>query len=86
MAYAINLNADAAYVEQPSLFARLRQSFADYREYLAILAALVALGTLTWTNSVGQAPRACTVSARRRARRSRSRLRIASNSASARAG
>ena len=35
MAHAINLNVNAHYVEQPSLFARLRQSFADYREYLA---------------------------------------------------
>lgn len=35
MTHAINLNADAAYVEQSGLFARLRQSFADYREYLA---------------------------------------------------
>ena len=35
MAHAINLNVDAHYVEQPGLFARLRQSFADYREYLA---------------------------------------------------
>jgi uncharacterized protein YjiS (DUF1127 family) len=43
MAYAINLNADAAYVEQPSLFARLRQSFADYREYLATYEELNAL-------------------------------------------
>jgi uncharacterized protein YjiS (DUF1127 family) len=35
MAHAINLNADAHYVEQPGFFARLRQTFADYREHLA---------------------------------------------------
>ena len=43
MAHAINLNADADYVEQPGLFARLRQSFADYREYLATYEELNAL-------------------------------------------
>ena len=43
MAHAINLNAEAAYVEQPGLFARLRQSFADYREYLATYEELSAL-------------------------------------------
>jgi uncharacterized protein YjiS (DUF1127 family) len=43
MAHAINLNADAHYVEQPGLFARLRQSFADYREYLATCEQLGAL-------------------------------------------
>ena len=43
MAHAINLNAEAAYVERPGLFACLRQSFADYREYLATYAELSAL-------------------------------------------
>ena len=43
MAHAINLNADAAYVERPGLFAGLRQSFADYREYLATYEELSAL-------------------------------------------
>jgi uncharacterized protein YjiS (DUF1127 family) len=43
MAHAINLNADAHCVEQPNLFARLRQSFADYREYLATYEQLSAL-------------------------------------------
>ena len=43
MAHAINLNADAHYVEQSGLFARLRQSFADYREYLATCEQLGAL-------------------------------------------
>ena len=43
MAHAINLNADAHYVEQPRVFARLRQSFADYREYLATYEELSAL-------------------------------------------
>ena len=43
MAHAINLNAAAHYVEQPSVFARLRQSFADYLEYLATHEELNAL-------------------------------------------
>ena len=43
MAHAINLNADAHYVEQPGVFARLRQSLADYREYLATYEELSAL-------------------------------------------
>ena len=43
MAHAINLNADAHYVEQPGVFARLRQSLADYREYLATYEELNAL-------------------------------------------
>ena len=43
MAHAINLNAEAAYVELPGLFARLRRSFADYREYLATYEELSAL-------------------------------------------
>ena len=36
MAHAINLNAYADYAEQPGIFSRLRQSFADHRKYLAI--------------------------------------------------
>jgi uncharacterized protein YjiS (DUF1127 family) len=43
MAHAINLNAEDIHVEQPGLFARLRQSFADYREYLATCELLSAL-------------------------------------------
>jgi uncharacterized protein YjiS (DUF1127 family) len=43
MAHAINLNAYADHAEQPGLFARLRQSFADYRAYLAIYEELNAL-------------------------------------------
>jgi uncharacterized protein YjiS (DUF1127 family) len=43
MAHAINLNAAAPYVEQPSVFARLRQSLADYLEYLATYEELNAL-------------------------------------------
>ena len=43
MAHAINLNAGAHYVEQPGVFARLRQSLADYREYLATYEELNAL-------------------------------------------
>ena len=35
MAHAVNLNAYADRAEQSGFFARLRQSFADYREYLA---------------------------------------------------
>jgi len=35
MAHAINLNAYADYAEQPGIFARLRQAFADHRTYLA---------------------------------------------------
>ena len=35
MAHAITLNAYAEHAEQPSLLARLRQSFADYRAYKA---------------------------------------------------
>ncbi len=40
MAHAINLNAHA---DLPGLFARLRQSFADYRAYLAMHEELDAL-------------------------------------------
>jgi uncharacterized protein YjiS (DUF1127 family) len=43
MAHAINLNAYADYDEQPGIFARLRQSFADHRRYLAIYDELNAL-------------------------------------------
>jgi uncharacterized protein YjiS (DUF1127 family) len=43
MAHAINLNADAHYVEQPGVFARLRQSFAAYTEYLTTCEQLSAL-------------------------------------------
>ena len=43
MAHAINLNVNAHYVEQPSPFVRLRQRFADYREYLATSEQLSAL-------------------------------------------
>ena len=43
MAHAINLNVNAHYVEQPSLFARLRQSFANYRAFLATYEELSAL-------------------------------------------
>jgi len=35
MAHAINLNAYADYAEQPGIFARARQAFADHRKYLA---------------------------------------------------
>jgi uncharacterized protein YjiS (DUF1127 family) len=43
MAHAINLNAYADHAEQSGLFARLRQSFADYRAYLATYDELNAL-------------------------------------------
>ena len=43
MAHAINLNAYADTTEQPRIFARLRQSFADYRAYLATYEELNAL-------------------------------------------
>jgi uncharacterized protein YjiS (DUF1127 family) len=43
MAHAINLNAYADYDEQPGIFARLRQSFADHRRYLATYDELSAL-------------------------------------------
>jgi uncharacterized protein YjiS (DUF1127 family) len=43
MAHVINLNDYADYAEQPSLFARLRQSCADYRKYLATYGELNAL-------------------------------------------
>ena len=43
MAHALNPHAHAQYVEQPALLARLRQSYADYREYLATYKELNAL-------------------------------------------
>jgi uncharacterized protein YjiS (DUF1127 family) len=43
MAYAINLSAGAGDVEQPGLPARLRRSFAEYREYLKTYNELSAL-------------------------------------------
>ena len=43
MAHALSLHAHAQYVEQSALLARLRQSFADYREYLATCKDLNAL-------------------------------------------
>lgn len=43
MAHAINLNAYVDYAEQPGIFARLRQIFADYRQYQATYAELNAL-------------------------------------------
>ena len=43
MAHAINLNAHADYAEQPGIFARLRQAFADHRRFLATYDELNAL-------------------------------------------
>ena len=43
MAYDIHRNAYLDYAEQPGIFARLRQSFADYRAYLATYDELNAL-------------------------------------------
>jgi uncharacterized protein YjiS (DUF1127 family) len=43
MAHAINLNAYADHADRPGLFARLQQSFADYRAYLAMHEELDAL-------------------------------------------
>jgi uncharacterized protein YjiS (DUF1127 family) len=43
MAHAIDLNAYADHADQPGLVARLRQSFADYRAYLAVHEELNAL-------------------------------------------
>ena len=43
MAHALNLNAAGHYVEQPSVLARLRQSFADYLKHLATYEELNAL-------------------------------------------
>jgi uncharacterized protein YjiS (DUF1127 family) len=43
MAYDIHRNAYADYAEQPGIFARLRQSLADYRKYLATYDELNAL-------------------------------------------
>lgn len=44
MAHAINLNSSTHYVERPGSLARLRQSFADCRAYLATSRELNALG------------------------------------------
>jgi uncharacterized protein YjiS (DUF1127 family) len=43
VAHAINLNAYADYAEQPGIFPRLRQAFADHRNYLATYDELNAL-------------------------------------------
>jgi uncharacterized protein YjiS (DUF1127 family) len=43
MAHAINLNVYADTTEQPGIFGRLRQSFADHRKYLATYDELNAL-------------------------------------------
>jgi uncharacterized protein YjiS (DUF1127 family) len=43
MAHAINLSAYADTTEQPGIFARLRQCFADHRKYLATYDELNAL-------------------------------------------
>ena len=43
MAHATHLNAYADYVEQPGVFARLRQAFAAQRAYLATYEELDAL-------------------------------------------
>ena len=43
MAHSINLNADVRYVDLKGLFARLRQSYGAYREYLATWEQLGAL-------------------------------------------
>ena len=43
MAHAINLNAYADTTELTGSFARLRESFADYRKYLATYDELKAL-------------------------------------------
>jgi uncharacterized protein YjiS (DUF1127 family) len=43
MAYDIHRNAYIDYAEQPGIFARLRQSYADHREYLATYDELNAL-------------------------------------------
>jgi len=43
MAHAINLSAYADYAQQPGIFARLRQSFAHHRKYLATYDELNAL-------------------------------------------
>ena len=43
MAHAINLNAYADTIELTGTFARLRQSFADHRKYLATYDELNAL-------------------------------------------
>ena len=43
MAHAITLNAHIHYVEQPGVFARLRQSLAAHGEYLATCEQLHAL-------------------------------------------
>jgi uncharacterized protein YjiS (DUF1127 family) len=43
VALAINLNAYANYAEQRGSFARLRQTFADHRQYVATYNELNAL-------------------------------------------
>ena len=43
MAHAINLNTYSDYAEHPGIFARLRQAFANHREYLATYNELNAL-------------------------------------------
>jgi len=43
MAHAINLNTYADFADQPGIFARLRQRFAEYRAYLATYDELNAL-------------------------------------------
>ena len=43
MAYDLHRNAYLDYVEQPGIFARLRQAFADQRKYLATYDELNAL-------------------------------------------
>ena len=43
MAHAITLNAYADTADQPGIFARLRQAFADHREYIAMCSELNGL-------------------------------------------
>jgi len=43
MAHAINLNTYADFAEQPGIFARVSQAFADHRRYLATYDELNAL-------------------------------------------
>ena len=43
MAHAINLNTYADFADQPGIFARLHQRFAEYRAYLATYDELNAL-------------------------------------------
>ena len=51
MAHASNLNVYADYVEEPGIFARLRQAIADQRAYLATYEELDALATARWPTS-----------------------------------